>query len=155
MIIARPILICFGMIYFFSSQDNMQTNDLSRTFTEKIAGILFRDFSAMNNDIQNTIINELNLFIRKAAHFSVYLIMSMFIYAEAALWLKKYFLSGIISVGICMIYAAADEFHQSLVPGRTPLVKDVFIDSCGALIGSIICFFIICAVYFIRNHREK
>lgn len=150
-----PMLICFVTIYIFSSQDSGHSNDLSRIITEKIAGIFFRDFSSMNTDFQNTIIFELNIFIRKAAHFSVYLMMSIFIYAEVALWLKKYFFSGIVSVGICMLYAVTDEIHQSFVPGRTPLVKDVFIDSCGAIIGAFICFLIISAVYFIKSHCKK
>lgn len=155
LILAIPVLLCFGIIYYLSSQDNMQTNDLSRNFTQKIAGILFKNFSDMDRDIRQTIINELNLFIRKTAHFSVYLLMGIFIYAEIVFWIKKYFFSIIATVGICMIYAAIDEFHQSLVPGRTPLVNDVIIDSFGALIGSLICFSAISAIYFIIAHREK
>lgn len=154
-IIAIPVLICFVIIFLFSSQDNVKTNDLSRSFTKKIAEIVFSNFSAMKDDIKNNIILEMNLFIRKAAHFSIYLIMSVFIYAEAVLWLKKYFLGGIVSVGICSFYAVIDEFHQSLVPGRTPLVKDVIIDSCGAIFGTLVCFFIISAIFFIRSHRKK
>jgi hypothetical protein len=32
---------------------------------------------------------------------------------------------------IVFLYAATDEFHQSFVPTRTPLVSDVFIDTVG------------------------
>ena len=34
-----------------------------------------------------------------------------------------------------MLYAASDEFHQSFVPTRTPLVSDVLIDTAGGAIG--------------------
>lgn len=34
-----------------------------------------------------------------------------------------------------VIYAISDETHQAFVPGRSPLVMDVAIDSVGGLIG--------------------
>ena len=34
-----------------------------------------------------------------------------------------------------VIYAISDEIHQAFVPGRSPLVMDVAIDSVGGLIG--------------------
>jgi VanZ family protein len=37
------------------------------------------------------------------------------------------------------IFAVTDEFHQSFVPSRTASPVDVMIDSCGAMIGLIIC----------------
>jgi len=36
---------------------------------------------------------------------------------------------------IAVLYAIGDEIHQSFVPGRTPLVTDVAIDSLGGLLG--------------------
>ena len=36
---------------------------------------------------------------------------------------------------LCTCYAATDEFHQIFVPGRTPKVTDVMIDSAGAALG--------------------
>lgn len=36
---------------------------------------------------------------------------------------------------IVVLYAISDEIHQSFVPGRTPLVTDVLIDSLGGLLG--------------------
>jgi VanZ family protein len=36
---------------------------------------------------------------------------------------------------LVVLYAISDEIHQSFVPGRTPLVTDVAIDSIGGLLG--------------------
>lgn len=38
---------------------------------------------------------------------------------------------------IVVLYAISDEIHQSFVPGRTPLVTDVAIDSLGGVLGII------------------
>ena len=154
-IVITAVIFCMVTIYNFSAQGSVISNDISRSFTEKIAGILFQNFTYMNADIQNIIIIELNLFIRKAAHFSVFFTMSFFVYMEAVIWLKKYLLSGIISVMFCVVYAIADEYHQSFSPGRTPLLKDVFIDTAGALLGAITCFVLISVVLNIKNTMQK
>jgi len=40
-----------------------------------------------------------------------------------------------ISIIICLLYAISDEIHQMFVPGRGPLVSDVFLDLTAAVIG--------------------
>ena len=150
-------VLCMCIIFYFSSQDSGSTNILSKNVTRKIAETIFSDYKTMNADIQNTITSQLNLFIRKTAHFSLYFLMSMTIYFVFAVWKKRYLISGIISVSFSFIYAILDEFHQSLVPGRTPLAKDVIIDTSGAILGTILSFMIISSVMFIadkiKNHE--
>ena len=41
------------------------------------------------------------------------------------------------------LYAITDEIHQLFVPGRSGMIKDVFIDSLGIITGVIICLIII------------
>lgn len=36
-----------------------------------------------------------------------------------------------VSAGLAVLYAASDEFHQTLVPGRNGRLSDVIIDSVG------------------------
>ena len=36
---------------------------------------------------------------------------------------------------VCVGFAGLDEYHQSFVEARGPSVRDVGIDSCGAMIG--------------------
>jgi VanZ family protein len=38
-----------------------------------------------------------------------------------------------------MIFAAADEFHQTFIPSRTGSIYDILVDYCGALTGILIC----------------
>lgn len=155
LIILILVILCMCLIFYFSSQDSNLSNNVSYGFTEKIAEMIFLNFKYMSSEFQNSIIFELNLFIRKAAHFSVYFLLSTFVYAELVVLSKKYILSGIASILLCMIYAVLDEFHQSFTPERTPLIKDVFIDTCGAALGVIFGFFIIAVIYFIRHIRRK
>lgn len=53
---------------------------------------------------------------------------------------------------ITTAYAATDEIHQLLVPGRSGQLSDVILDSAGALAGLLV----LGAVrFFVRRRREK
>ena len=52
----------------------------------------------------------------------------LYVYKVRGIWLVL--LAGMVCVG----FAGLDEYHQSFVGGRGPSVKDVGIDSIGALI---------------------
>jgi VanZ family protein len=49
------------------------------------------------------------------------------------------------------LYAASDEFHQLFVPGRSGEVKDVLIDSAGAVTGALL-FYLALRLY--ENYRK-
>ncbi|MGN0621676.1 MAG: VanZ family protein [Porcipelethomonas sp.] len=141
--------ICLMIAIFrFSSQSGFDTNVMSAKFTGKIASVLFENYDTMEPGIKQIFTNELNLFVRKAAHFSLYFLTGFAFFAFFFSILKRNWISGVLSIGICFIYALTDEFHQSFVPGRTPLVKDIFIDTAGSWAGSLFCFIIIAAIKY-------
>ena len=43
-----------------------------------------------------------------------------------------------LTLAIVFLYAASDEFHQSFVPTRSPMLSDVFIDTCGGAVGLLV-----------------
>ncbi len=50
--------------------------------------------------------------------------------------------NALLSVGLSMVYALSDEFHQIYVPGRAFQVADFLLDLTGILIGVGIYYFI-------------
>ena len=48
--------------------------------------------------------------------------------------------SKLIALFCMVLYASTDEIHQLFVPGRSGMVRDVFIDSIGGIIGVGITF---------------
>ena len=44
--------------------------------------------------------------------------------------------SVVFTLLLCIGYAITDELHQAFVPGRTPKLLDVLIDSSGASLGT-------------------
>jgi VanZ family protein len=78
--------------------------------------------------------------IKKAAHVFVYAMLYVLLYRAGRMTLSttnaaretRFWLVPFL---ICFAYAASDEFHQSLVIGRTSTLRDVGYDMLGALIS--------------------
>ena len=75
--------------------------------------------------------------IRKIAHFASYALLAYLMYH--ALVLASFFhyiniyVPAAISVVLCAVFAATDEYHQTFVDGRAGRFTDVLIDTSGAL----------------------
>ena len=77
--------------------------------------------------------------VRKAAHILAFATLG-------ALWYNVFknhsritpAFRGFLPLALAIAYAIIDEFHQSLIPGRSGLVSDVLLDALSALAGIII-----------------
>ncbi len=122
------------VIFIFSSQDSSASDGVSIGFAsflfEKILGVEFPEYA--------------NRFIRKCAHFSIYLALGFFV--RISLYKSNLKLSrssaSLASTFICFLYAATDEVHQYFVPGRSCSVFDVLLDTVGAVCGILVAYLI-------------
>lgn len=78
--------------------------------------------------------------VRKSAHMFLYFILSILIYL--AIHNKYNVKAYIISCILTTLYACTDEVHQLFIQGRSGEIRDVLIDSSGALIGLILVYII-------------
>jgi VanZ family protein len=75
---------------------------------------------------------RIHFFIRKSAHFTEYFIFSWLILRAIRAGRREAHLAwAALAILLVAGYASLDEFHQSFVPGRTPAVRDVLIDTTG------------------------
>jgi VanZ family protein len=82
---------------------------------------------------------ELHHLIRKSAHFVEYFILSLLILRGIRAGREE--IDGRWALGAIVIvaaYASLDEFHQVFVPGRTPAVADVLLDTIGGTVAQIV-----------------
>ena len=113
------------LIFFFSSQTGSESSNLSN-------GVL----SFLSSIIHISLDNQLfHLLIRKLAHLTVYLILGVLLINLFKQYQKITKKKIIIMILLCMLYAISDEFHQSFVANRSPMVIDVLIDTLGSTIG--------------------
>ena len=83
-------LICMCMIYYYSSQDADKSNGLSRGIAERVSRFVMMDYDSFDAGMQETIIFEINAFIRKAAHFTIFCMTGIFVYAALFLWFGRF-----------------------------------------------------------------
>ena len=124
------VIVWMMGIFLLSNQRATASSDLSGVITKWLYGVAERIFPETAFDF-----SMLSFIVRKAAHFFAYLILGSLVMngfrgkeLPANKWLGR-------AVIVCVLYAISDEIHQLYVPGRSGEVKDVLLDSVGALIG--------------------
>ncbi len=134
-------------ITLFIFWNSLQTGEESGMQSDAIVNIAKKIFGFFGITVKDY---NLGVFVRKAAHFSEYLVLCVF----ASLFIINLFsqrFSGFAPV-YCGIVAVCDEFiFQMLTAGRSPQWTDVLIDFGGALTGLGILFLIIS----IRKKKAK
>jgi VanZ family protein len=75
----------------------------------------------------------INHYVRKLGHLTEYGILAVVLHRAIAHGRARWTIRVVIVVlGVVLLYAASDEFHQSFVATRTPSVWDVLLDTTGA-----------------------
>lgn len=139
--IVYVILVIFWMslIFMLSSQPADDSTKLSDGFISTTIGKIYKIFNEnVDEETMNEIKIKYTLPIRKAAHFTLYMILgilTILLICQYNLYIKQVIL---LSIGICFIYAVSDEIHQIFVSGRSGEIRDVMIDICGSFVGIMI-----------------
>lgn len=131
-----PAILMMYLIFSFSAQ----TGEVSGELSYKISYQIVETKNEVLNENKNydelaVAADNIHYYVRKAAHMTEYFLLAvaisfpLYVYRVRGIWLIL--LAGIVCVG----FAGFDEYHQSFVAGRGPSLKDVGIDSAGALIG--------------------
>ncbi len=146
------ILICMGTIYIFSNQTGGNSQGLSDKVTIKlIESYEMIRGKKISTEMQKKIISELRFWIRKLAHFMIYLVFGFLAYGLFKTYRFKY--PVIWALSLTLFYATSDEIHQLFVANRSGKVMDVLIDMCGSFVG--VMFSKKIYRFFIRRKNKK
>ena len=120
------LCLWMGIIFLLSHQTGQDSSETS--------GIILELLKFFGIGPGSSVQGALSYLIRKAGHFSEYLILAVLF-----LRYRKHQGSSGKSVFYALLfvflYASSDEFHQSYIPGRGPAFSDVLIDTAGGLTG--------------------
>ena len=137
------LLLCtFFIIFGFSSQNGEQSGGISRKITEVILEKSNR-YNNLKKEEKEPILHRTESIIRKMAHFSIYAVIGILLMGLLCTYKIKNKWKIVITIGIGMLYAISDEFHQSFSPGRTPKITDVYIDTLGVFLGVLLILLIV------------
>lgn len=151
-------LLCLGImayIFYMSSQNGITSSAISSKATRFISKIVFFGFRDMSAATQEMLIQYLDPFIRKLAHFAVYMALGFFAYWGGFFMFRKTWVQFVYGLCVPVVYAAADEIHQLFVSERSGKLIDVLLDSAGGLIGVLAAFLIISAALRIAYERKE
>lgn len=133
------LILWMGVIFAFSNQNAEVSENVSDGFTSKVVDVVAtvkKDESIKEN--KKEIIEDSRFFVRKTAHFSLYLVLGILIYLNVK-DVKK-INPIIISLIFCILYACSDEIHQMFINERTAKVLDILIDTTGSLTGILLIY---------------
>lgn len=148
-ILSLLLIIWMTTIFMFSNQVSDKSSNTSGNTIRFILNKL-QITKNMTKQQENELVENLQTPIRKLAHFSVYAlggIISYMLFSQYKISNKKRI---IFSLLFCMIYAITDEIHQHFVPGRSCELRDVLIDTTGAMLGIFISY-----VFSRISHKKK
>lgn len=123
-------LTCAAAIFLFSRQNGVDSAELSDSFLRHALAFWRR---VPVGEIPISHVEKYGYLVRKLAHIFIYFLLGVFSYWSAFALLRKH--RGLISFSFCVLYAVSDELHQLSSSGRNGQLRDVFIDSAGAMAG--------------------
>ena len=123
-----PVLVWMGIIFLMSTGLGAGDN------TSRILGPLLK---YLFPGVGDETIAALRLVVRKFAHVVEYAVLSGLVWRaltkpgkKRGAWDRR---NAWLTLVICTLYAASDEFHQSFIPDRVGTPVDVAIDVVGVV----------------------
>ncbi|MBZ5200625.1 VanZ family protein [Planomicrobium chinense] len=126
------VLLWMGLIFSLSHQPASESGEMSSGITEIVMETVEQVLPVAEADF-----DQFEHIVRKNAHFFIYLILGVLVIHALRESGVQSFRRICLAVGICVLYAMSDEFHQLFIAGRSGEVRDVMIDSSGAFVGII------------------
>ena len=129
-----PALAMLALIFSFSAQTGVESGGLSKAVSQWI--VLHWNQLTGGSLAANEIVlqaSAIEFWVRKGAHMTEYALLCWSVSLPFFVWRIQPKLRIPLTPLLCAAVAASDEFHQSFVAGRGPSVRDVGIDTLGAL----------------------
>jgi VanZ family protein len=149
-----PAVIMMILIYSFSAKPAVESNESSLTIANDLLSV-YEKVSDNRLEAENrlNVLKILNYVVRKGAHFTEYAILAAAFMLYFLLTKQRKRLIILLSVAFAAIYAVSDEIHQLFIPGRSGQIKDVLIDTAGAVMGASVFYFL--TVLVNRANKKK
>ena len=150
-----PAIICMAWIFHLSAETAAQSSETSETVIHEILLRVDPQYAEETEEEQKVRVDALQFFVRKGAHFSLYALLSVLILLPLTQVVPSFPAASVWAFIGTVLYAFSDEWHQSFVPGRSNELKDVLIDSSGALCGILLLTLLRTLYLYIQKKRDS
>lgn len=148
------VVLWMTFIFCMSAEPAPESKETSGGVSRIILKIFVRDFEELPEETQEEMIEDIQHYVRKGAHFCGYALLGVLIFNAISNHIINKTSVFALSQLCGMTYAASDELHQRFVPGRSGEIKDIALDSCGVLFGMLCLLLVITVIHRIKN-RER
>ena len=128
--LTTPVVVWAGFISWFSG-DAFSARS-THNYIDPVLRFLFGDLTPEGFRFWHAV-------VRKTAHFVEYFVLAvLLVRALATPRLPVPATTVLLAIGMCAMYASADELHQYFVPSRGGSALDVALDTFGAATGALL-----------------
>lgn len=137
------------VIFSFSTKPGNESEEQSIKAGMIVCHMFVPGFGDLSEQQQIDMAQAIDHPVRKTAHAAEYAMLAGLVLGAVTVSIIRW-KNVLIAISVSVLYAATDEFHQLFVPARSGQVKDVLIDGCGAVIGTLIIW----GIYYLV-HKKK
>lgn len=130
------VLAVAAMIFLFSSENRSNSSSTSRKLVDLYLRLTHPGFDQLRAKEKRVLRRRYQEPVRKVAHGVEFMLLGMFLYLLLHGFKLRF--AWLITWLGGTLYAAFDEWHQTLVEGRSGAWRDVCIDSGGVVIGILV-----------------
>jgi len=150
------------LIFFFSSQSYSEQNFtpyltvlLGDSNLDNVLSHIQFTYAGREISVSNLgVVHFIEFFIRKAAHLFVFFVLGSLSWLVSTRVWKSKKIAAIVAALFVFLYASLDEFHQHYTNGRSALVEDVLLDTCGGILG-IVTYIVVFRIYSVKKDENK
>jgi len=125
------VVAWMGLIFYLSHQPGEESGQLSGMIAGAVLNLIGKGGDA-------ALLQTFNGAIRVVAHGTAFFILGLFVGIAFHQVQVTDLPNAILTTVFCLLYAATDEWHQSVVPGRSSEWTDFFTDAAGAVLAVVI-----------------
>ena len=128
--LSRWLAVLAWMAFIFVGSTDL----LASHRTSRFIGPILRWF---NPNVSEATIARVQMVVRKTGHLTEYGILAVLLARALQPGSAAALTPGAwrLAMGLCVLYACADEFHQAFEPSRQASVGDVLLDTAGGVLG--------------------
>jgi VanZ family protein len=143
------VLAMMIAIFCFSGQEGQLSSGLTAKITAKVLRLLTGTDARADNW---ALFERTHFIVRKIGHASGYFMLCLLCLFALYGFRMPFWAKCLLAFVICCVFAGTDEWHQTFVSGRSGQLRDVLIDSGGALLAVLCCAL---AAYLIKARKKE
>jgi len=149
------VIAWMGLIFSFSVETASESSETSGGFISFFMEKWLPGFTDLSPAEQTAKIESVTYFVRKSAHFCIFAVLGFLTCAALRSCDVRTGRSFLFASLIGAVYAVSDEIHQTFVPGRAGMIRDVLLDTAGVLTGTAALTLILYLSIKMKNSRRR